>query len=443
MIKIVFKINRLFDLHTKFILSFFEGLLKITKTKSSGDLLPFDTSELMAPGSFCRPMGGCFLAGDTRSNEQQALAAMHTLFVREHNRIVRNLNTINSHWDGERKYQEARKIVGAILQKITYEDYLPLILGTNIPGKYKKYNDTVNPGILNSFSTAAYRFGHSSIRPTFDLLDTNFDPISDPVPLRQLFFNNTLIKRLGIDPLLLGLLGNSSESIDRKLASDLLERLFERPNSPGLNLAALNIQRGRDHGLPGYNSFRLACGLSNAPTFNQTIGEIKDRKTRQMLRTLYKNDPAIADLWVAGLAEDPVNGGTMGPTFQCIIKKQMERVRDGDRFFYKNENIFNKEQLATIQKVSLSRVYCDNLNVVSIQRNAFLSGSPRVPRVSCDQIPKLDLTKWKGEYIFYCFITVYIYKANASSALNIRYNHHRTISRNIMFYCSGKFQSNV
>ena len=379
-------------------LSYVKGLLKVTKTKSVGDLLPLDTSELMAPVSFCRSFGGCFLAGDTRSNEQQALAAMHTLFVREHNRIVMNLNKINPHWDGERKYQEARKIVGAILQKITYEDYLPLILGKNLPSKYYDYDASVNPGILNSFSTAAYRFGHSSIRPTFDLLDENFNPKLDPVPLRQLFFNNTLIKRFGIDPLLLGLVGNSSENIDRKLASDLLENLFERLNSPGLNLAALNIQRGRDHGLPGYNSFRLACGLSNAPTFDQTKGQIKDKKTREILKTLYNDNPAIADLWVAGLAEDPTNGGTIGPTFQCIIKKQLELVRDGDRFFYLNEIVFSKEQLAVIRQVSLSRIYCDNLKVVSIQKNSFLSGSSSVPRVSCDQIPKPDLTKWKGIY---------------------------------------------
>lgn len=196
----------------------------------------------------------------------------------------------------------------------------------------------------------------------------------------------------------MGFLGNSSESIDRKIASDLLENLFERPNSPGLNLAALNIQRGRDHGLPGYNHFRLACGFSNAPTFYHTRNEIKNARTRRILKSLYNDNPAIADLWVAGLAEDPVNGGTTGPTFQCIIKRQLQLLRDGDRFFYENANVFNKPQLTEIRQVSLSRVYCDNLQVVSIQRNAFLSGSDIVRRVSCHQIQKLDLTKWKGMF---------------------------------------------
>ena len=368
-----------------------------TRSGIGGDFLPQDSSPLVAPNSFCQP--DCFLAGDGRSNEQMVLACMHTLFVREHNRIARKLEQVNQHWDGEKIYQETRKIVGAVLQKITYEDFLPIIIGRNTLPKYKKYDANVDPGILNSFATAAFRFGHSLIRPTFDRLDNGFNPTGSPLPLRQLFFNNTFINNFGIEQLLLGLLGNESQTVDRQLADGLLNNLFEQPTSPGLNLAALNIQRGRDHGLPGYNAFRRGCGLKNAKSFRDTAKEIVNSKNRRLLSQLYNDDPNLADLWVAGLAETPADGGIVGATFGCIIREQMKRVRDGDRFFYEKKGVFSKKQLNEIRKASLSRILCDNLKgIVSVQTDSFQAGS-EFNRVSCDRIPGVDLNQWKSDTV--------------------------------------------
>ena len=348
----------------------------------------------MAPNNLCQP--DCFLAGDVQSNEQMVLTCMHTLFVREHNRIARKLAHLNKHWNSEKIYQEARKIVGAVLQKITYEDFLPIIIGPMPFLKYK-YNAGVNPGILNSFATSAFRFGHSLIRPTFDRLDKGFNPTGSPLPLRQLFFNNTFINTFGIEEMLLGLLGNESQTVDRQLADGILNNLFERPDSPGLNLAALNIQRSRDHGLPGYNAFRQRCGLKNAKSFSDTAKEIVDSKNRRLLSQLYNDDPNLADLWVAGLAETPVDGGIIGATFWCIIHEQMKRVRDGDRFFYENTGVFSEEQLTEIKKTSFLRILCDNLkNIVSVQKDSFQAGT-EYNRVSCYGISGIDLNKWKND----------------------------------------------
>ena len=347
----------------------------------------------MHPNDLCHKLGGCFLAGDGRSNEQMALACLHTLFLREHNRIAKQLKKLNPDWNGVEIYQETRKIVGAVLQKITYEDFLPIIIGNSLP-KYNQYDPNVDPGILNSFATAAFRFGHSLIRPTFDRLDQGFNPTGKPFLLREMFFNNTFIRENDIDQLLLGLVGNESQIVDRTIADGILNHLFERPHSPGLNLAALNIQRGRDHGLPGYNAFRCKCSLTNAKSFKDTANEIRNPRNRKLLSGLYKDDPNLADLWVAGLAEAPVSGGTVGETFACIIREQMRRVRDGDRFFYMNDDVFSNQQLQEIRKASLSKIMCDNLNnIVSVQPNAFMSG---LPRKECSQIPGIELSAWKG-----------------------------------------------
>lgn len=369
-----------------------------TQPGVNGDYIPADNRELMAPNSFCHKFGGCFLTGDTRSSEHMLLATMHTLFVREHNRIARALRKLNPHWDGEKIYQETRKIIGAVLQKITYEDFLPIIIGKSLPS-YQGYNSKVNPDVLNSFSTAAFRFGHSLIRPSFDRLDANYNPTGDPFPLRHLFFNNTYIKKRGIDEVALGLLSNSSQGVDRKFAAGVLNNLYERRHSPGLNLAAINIQRGRDHGLPGYNAFRRYCGLKSAKTFKDTFNEISLQRNRRLLAKLYNNKPELADLWVAGLAETPANSGIVGATFGCIIRKQMTRARDGDRYFYMNKGAFSQQQLNEIRKASLSRIMCDNLrNIVSIQKNAFISGRRNNRRTECGNIPGIDLTPWKGKH---------------------------------------------
>ncbi|XP_028416035.1 lactoperoxidase-like [Dendronephthya gigantea] len=359
-----------------------------------GELLPLDQSK-EAEEQLCRNLGGCFIAGDSRSNEQQSLAAFHSLFLREHNRIAKSLKKINSHWDGEKIYQETRKIMGAVMQKITYDDFLPLILGPNAIPQYKGYRSNVDPGVSNVFATGAFRFGHSLIRPEFDILDTGFNPIGDPIDLRFMFFNNTFIQRNGINALLLGLIGNFSERVDRILSPGITRHLFERENAPGSNLAALNIHRSRDHGIPGYNEFRKFCKLGNAETFKDTRKEIKNPQNRNILKQLYGDNPNLVEVWVAGLAETPVQGASVGPTFKCLIGEQFQRTRDGDRFFHELPGVLTQDMLAEIKKSSLSRMYCDNLNVVSIQPNAFKLPTGKNTRITCDRIPRMDLCKWK------------------------------------------------
>ena len=106
-----------------------------------------------------------------------------------------------------------------------------------------------------------------------------------------------------------------------------------------LDLASLNIQRGRDHGLPSYSQWRSYCGLSKATTVNDLGNEIRNSSVREKLREIYNDNPDSIDLFVGGLLEDTLPGSQLGPTFQCIIGDQFKRLRDGDRYVVHNDCI--------------------------------------------------------------------------------------------------------
>ena len=236
----------------------------------------------------------CFLAGDKRSSEMIGLSVMHTLWFREHNRIASRLAEINPHWDDETIFQEARKIVIAQVQQITYKEWLPKIIGiTGMKklGPYKGYDPTVNAGILNSFATAIFRFGHTLINPQVMRLDKNFTEIPQGhLALHQAFFAPfRIIEEGGIDPSLRGLFFDGAKKPDPKniLNKEVTERLFELAFDIAMDLAALNIQRSRDHGLASYVQIREFCGLKKATSFNDLRGEISKRKVLKTLKELY------------------------------------------------------------------------------------------------------------------------------------------------------------
>jgi len=214
--------------------------------------------------------------------------------MREHNRIARELGRLNPHWSGDKIYHEARKIVGAQLQHITFTEWLPKIIGPigmKLLRHYPGYDPNVDSSITNSFATAAFRFGHSLINPIIYRLNSTFQPIEQGnIPLHKAFFSPyKIVNEGGIDPVLRGLFGTAAKSPGDKLQllnSELTERLFEMAHAVALDLGALNIQRGRDHALPGYNAWRVLCNLSIAETFEDLKKEITNPVIRKKLKKL-------------------------------------------------------------------------------------------------------------------------------------------------------------
>ncbi|KAI6237509.1 Leucine-rich repeat and Immunoglobulin I-set and heme peroxidase domain containing protein [Aphelenchoides besseyi] len=345
----------------------------------------------------------CFLAGDGRANEQIALTAMHTIWFREHNRIAAKLLEMNADWDGERIYQEARKIIGAMMQKITYSDWLPKVLGRDgydhYVGKYMGYNPEVDPSISNEFATAAFRFGHTIINPTFDRLDENFKSISNgPLPLQEAFFApERLLSQGGIDPLLRGLF---AKPLKRPMTSQLLtkplvDKLFYRSENVSMDLAAINIQRGRDHGIPGYLEYRRFCNLTVPETWEELMVDVGNSEVLDKLKRFYGH-PGNLDLWVGGIIEKVIPGALVGPTFACIIGDQFKRLRDGDRFWYENPDVFSTLQVQQLRKSNLAKVICNNADSIEHAQNDVFKyvGEDKEMFRKCSEVSDVELKFW-------------------------------------------------
>ena len=319
---------------------------------SVGNLLPTDEK-------------GNFLAGDTRAQENPELTSLQTVFVREHNRLAAEFAKANPTWTDEQLYQQARSWVIGEVQAITYNEWLPSLLGQAGLKTYSGYKPQVNPGIANEFATAGFRFGHSIVGSDIEFLDNNGVEVAPAMSLKDAFFNPTIVKTLGVDGVLKYLASDPSQEVDLKVVDELRDFLFGAPGQGGLDLVALNIQRGRDHGLSGYNATRAAYGLAKVTDFAQITD---DKALQAQLKAVYGSVDKV-ELWIGVLAEKHLPGASVGATARAIIADQFTRLRDGDRLWY--QNTFKGADLQTIQRTSLSAVIARNTGLDNLQKNAF------------------------------------------------------------------------
>lgn len=329
------------------------GKLK-TSPSDHGDLLPYNEANL--PNA---PQGAqFFLAGDLRVNEQVGLIAIQTLFLREHNTWAERFAKANPDATDEEIYQFARLLVGAEIQVITYNEFLPILLGPNALRPYRGYQAGVDSSISNEFATAAFRLGHSLLSPTLRRLDAQGRTIAaGDLSLRDSFFNLAPIEQEGIDSILRGLGTQVCQDLDNLIIDDVRNFLFGSPGAGGFDLASLNLQRGRDHGLPMLNGMRRALGIKPERTF----AEINpDPRVASRLASVYAS-PEQVDLWIGGLSEADVPGAMVGPTFHRILVDQFSRTRDGDRFWYRA--YLPAEMVSVVEGQTLRSVIARNTKI--------------------------------------------------------------------------------
>jgi peroxidase len=324
-----------------------------------------------ADNNLATDANGRILAGDVRAGENQALLSVQTLFAREHNRLVDELAERDPSLTADELYQAARTRVEAEVQAITYNEYLPILVGENALSEYQGFNSEVNPGISIEFATAVFRLGHSQVSPEIQRLLENGQTIeAGNITLREAFGASPagVAANGGIDPILLGLGDGMSQELDNQIVDDLRSLQIDVPVNGITDLASLNIQRGRDLGLPTYNEMREALGLARAESFSDITS---DPEVAARLEEAY-GDVDLVDLWTGGLSEDDVNGGMVGETFAAVLIDQFERLRDGDPFWSQNSDL-PPEELAALWSTTLSDIIERNTDIDTMQDNAFLA----------------------------------------------------------------------
>lgn len=353
--------------------SFTDGKLKV----STGNLLPYNTlsGEIDSPIDPSAPhMADAvqlspihFVAGDVRANENPLLAGFHTIFVREHNLQCERLKAEHPDWEDEQLFQHARKIVSGIIQSIVYNEWLPT-MGVDL-GQYQGYDASVQPQLTNTFSAAAFRVGHTLLNGNIRRLEANgqVSPGGN-MKLRDVFFNTEILSESGLDPFLRGMAEQTQQQMDSRVVDDVRNFLFGPPGAGGFDLVSINIMRGRERGLPNYNTIRQAYNLPRYFSFDQIN---PDPEVFPVLEELYDGNIEELDPWVAMLAERSDNGSIFGPTIRTIMRKQFSDLRDGDRFFYLNDPVLSEDEKDYIHNTTFQQVIKRNSDVDLMQENVF------------------------------------------------------------------------
>ena len=359
---------------------------------------------------------GVATAGDVRAREMPGLATMHTLFLREHNRLCDLLaaDSRTTAWGDEAYYQNARRILIAEMQNVVYGEYLPVVLGSEAMRsnglelhKKSRYDNNKDPSITNSFATAAYRFGHSMIQGIIDMCSTASAAILRSYPLSENYFNLENYEYdngEGMEQILMGLITQKAQKNDKFVTTETTDKLFPAMNQAfGTDLVARNIQRGRDHSLPGYVEFWKQFGKHRNDRSDIRCWSDKPKAISQenwdKLRTLYEH-PRQIDLFVGGLAEDPApakssnTAGLTGPTFNKIKALQFNALKYGDRYFFTHENqagSFNGNGQDTILSRKLADIICDNTGIEKVPMNVFKVVDGSNPYKFCTEAVSLNL----------------------------------------------------
>lgn len=367
-----------------------------------------------------------FVTGDGRGNENIGLTAVHHIFHSEHNRIVEqvkdqaiaaaqsgNLAFLNEwlatdvdtlpsdlatlNWDGERLFQAARFTTEMQYQHLVFEEFARKIQPDVDAFVFNPSMD-INPAIFAEFAHVVYRFGHSMLNETVDSVGLPSETVTGDIvqapktsmDLFTAFLNPTayapgeITAEQGAGAVIRGMTGQVGNEIDEFVTDVLRNHLVGIP----LDLAALNIARGRETGIPSLNAARaqfkeiangdtqldpyknwvdFGLNLKNPASIVNFIAAYGTHATIAAATTAEaKRDAAMkivfggtgapadrldflngtgaysdlgglndVDLWIGGLAEKKMAfGGMLGSTFSFVFELQLENLQNGDRFYY-------------------------------------------------------------------------------------------------------------
>lgn len=406
--------------------SFKKGLMRGSVDMRGNETLPVrrlpkeqDTLDLTACNEpLSNPELTCYHSGDgIRGNQQPGINAIHIMMRKRHNMHAKALAYVNPHWDDETLFQEARRLLIAETQKIHYGEYMPAILGEKLMDYfglnlqydgYTKYNPKVDPSTIQGVAVAALRMGHSQIFSMFNVIGQAYQQ-SYSFLLRNKFFEMSDIWLGNAFGILRGFLEQPDNDVEQFIVTDVKDFLFFNPRTEGvrmpsvLDLSAININRGRDHGVPGYVYYLEYCTGNEIKSWKDLTQFIPEERVGQ-LKSVYRHYRDI-DLFVGGLSETESLGSILGPTFACLNGIQFHHWKYGDRFYFEHggeAGSFTLEQLNNIrQTTSLSNIMCKTGVTDYIQVNAQFRPSETNPKIPCDSLPEIDYLLWREDVYNY------------------------------------------
>lgn len=319
----------------------------------------------------------CYLSGDTRVNVNPYVTLLHTLFLRSHNRIAKHLALTNPEWTDEQLFEVTRKVNIKIYQSIV-RDWSRAVLGSSI----SSVDRVTEPRVSNEFASAGIRF-YNTMMPGEIANPVATGRYQVPFELDDLFYKpKDLRKKEYFGHLIASVLQQNAMSVDTSYVDDLAQQLFKTKNV-GTDGLALDIQRGRDHGLSGYTKYYNLCNGARSINSWADLTPLMTPEDVSTLQSAYASVHDI-DLIVGSIAEKPANPeATVGPTLSCIIKDQIANSLNSDHKHLLDNAITN---------YSAARFLCDTAQLGQIQQDIFRLPSTTNAMVLCSQLPALDLT---------------------------------------------------
>ena len=324
-------------------------------------------------------IGHYFITGDGRTNENVMLTSIHTVWARNHNFWVDKIKTqTNNSWTEAEYFEAARMMNIAEYQQVVFTEFATAIAGPlgddddddfDFEHGFDGYDPDVDASISVEFAQAVYRFGHSMLNETVAYQDA--DGRLQQISLVEAFLRPDQVNAIGIDALLSGAAAVSHQAIDVDIVNALRNQLVGQP----LDLAALNIFRGRDMGVPPLNIMRAqlyeATGNNKLKPYTgwsdfQQKNGLSNTFIAQLM-SAYPDGFETMDAWIGGLAEKPAYG-QLGSTFGYVFREQMDRLQHGDRFYYLeifDDSIF-EDSLATFADIIMR-----NTGITGLPENVF------------------------------------------------------------------------
>jgi Ca2+-binding RTX toxin-like protein len=407
-----------------------------------------------------------YVTGDGRGNENIGLTAVHHIFHTEHNRLLGHIKDVigaelatdpdfvgqwlkqgssladgiqEHEWNGERLFQAARFGTEMQYQHLVFENFARRIQPDI--DVFEAHDLDIDPAITAEFAHTVYRFGHSLLRETVDRIDSDGNVVdADPLTagdqqmtLVAAFLNPQAYAQRGTPgaaaaEIVRGAVQQPGNELDEFVTDALRNSVYGLP----LDLAAINLARGRDTGIPPLNDVRrqfhegagdpdlkpysswaefghnirhpgslinfiAAYGIH--PLLADATTDVGKRAAATVIVEGRADDPATpenegvgpdseflngtgayagqetgiddVDFWIGGLAEKPLStGGLLGATFNFVFETQMESLQDGDRFYYLSR-LDGTNFLTQLEGTSFSELVMRNTDMTHLPFDIF------------------------------------------------------------------------